>query len=83
VLGLGVRPNVALAQQAGIPLDTSGGIAVDHAMRTRIPGVWAAGDCVESVHRLSGQRVVVALGTHANKHHRNRHDELTMTSCPS
>lgn len=29
--------------------------------------MWAAGDCVESVQRLSGQRVVVALGTHANK----------------
>lgn len=67
VLGLGVRPAVALAKQAGIPLGESGGIAVDARMRTRVPGVWAAGDCVESVHRLSGQRVVVALGTHANK----------------
>ena len=67
VLGLGVRPNVALAKEAGIPLGTSGGIAVDQRMRTQVPGVWAAGDCVESVHRLSRQRVVVALGTHANK----------------
>ncbi|PWW23982.1 NADPH-dependent 2,4-dienoyl-CoA reductase/sulfur reductase-like enzyme [Geodermatophilus normandii] len=67
VLGLGVRPNVRLAQEAGIPLGTSGGIAVDQRMRTEVPGVWAAGDCVESVHRLSKQRVVVALGTHANK----------------
>ncbi|MGY1605617.1 MULTISPECIES: FAD-dependent oxidoreductase [unclassified Geodermatophilus] len=67
VLGLGVRPNVRLAEEAGIPLGTSGGIAVDAQMRTQTPGVWAAGDCVESVHRLSGQRVVVALGTHANK----------------
>jgi NADPH-dependent 2,4-dienoyl-CoA reductase/sulfur reductase-like enzyme len=67
VLGLGVRPDVALAQQAGIPLGTSGGIAVDARMRTQVEGVWAAGDCVESVHRLSAQRVVVALGTHANK----------------
>jgi NADPH-dependent 2,4-dienoyl-CoA reductase/sulfur reductase-like enzyme len=67
VLGLGVRPNVALAREAGIPLGTSGGIAVDHRMRTKVAGVWAAGDCVESVHRLSGDRVVVALGTHANK----------------
>jgi NADPH-dependent 2,4-dienoyl-CoA reductase/sulfur reductase-like enzyme len=67
VLGLGVRPNVRLAQQSGIPLGTSGGVAVDARMRTRIDGVWAAGDCVESRHRLSGQRVVVALGTHANK----------------
>jgi NADPH-dependent 2,4-dienoyl-CoA reductase/sulfur reductase-like enzyme len=67
VLGLGVRPNVRLAQEAGIPLGTSGGIAVDARMRTGVEGVWAAGDCAESRHLLSGQRVVVALGTHANK----------------
>jgi NADPH-dependent 2,4-dienoyl-CoA reductase/sulfur reductase-like enzyme len=67
VLGLGVRPNVSVAQESGLPLGVSGGIAVDRRMRTPIEGVWAAGDCVESRHRLSGQRVVVALGTHANK----------------
>jgi NADPH-dependent 2,4-dienoyl-CoA reductase/sulfur reductase-like enzyme len=67
VLGLGVRPNVQLAADAGIPLGPSGGIAVDVRMRTQVEGVWSAGDCVESVHRLSGQRIVVALGTHANK----------------
>ncbi len=67
VLGLGVRPNVALAEAAGIPLGASGGIRVDNRMRTLVDGVWAAGDCVESWHRLSGQRMVVALGTHANK----------------
>jgi NADPH-dependent 2,4-dienoyl-CoA reductase/sulfur reductase-like enzyme len=67
VLGLGVRPNVRLAQEAGIPLGTSGGVAVDARMRTQVEGVWSAGDCVESLHRLSGQRMVVALGTHANK----------------
>jgi len=62
-----VRPNTALAVAAGIPIGPSGGVAVDARMRTQVDGVWAAGDCVESVHRLSGQRVVVALGTHANK----------------
>jgi NADPH-dependent 2,4-dienoyl-CoA reductase/sulfur reductase-like enzyme len=67
VLGLGVRPNVALAEAAGIPIGASGGVAVDLRMRTEVEGVWSAGDCVESVHRLSGQRLVVALGTHANK----------------
>jgi len=67
VLGLGVRPNVGLATGAGIPTGTSGGIAVDQRMRTPVDGVWAAGDCVESMHRVSGRRVVVALGTHANK----------------
>jgi NADPH-dependent 2,4-dienoyl-CoA reductase/sulfur reductase-like enzyme len=67
VLGLGVRPNVALARDSGIPLGGSGGLVVDVRMRTPVEGVWAAGDCVESLHRLSGERVVVALGTHANK----------------
>lgn len=67
ILGLGVRPNVALAKEAGIPLGASGGIRVDNRMRTEVPDVWSAGDCVESWHRLSGQRMVVALGTHANK----------------
>jgi NADPH-dependent 2,4-dienoyl-CoA reductase/sulfur reductase-like enzyme len=67
VLGLGVRPDVGLAREAGIPVGTSGGVAVDARMRTDVDGVWAVGDCVESRHRLSGQRVVVALGTHANK----------------
>jgi NADPH-dependent 2,4-dienoyl-CoA reductase/sulfur reductase-like enzyme len=67
VLGLGVRPDVGLAREAGIPVGTSGGVAVDARMHTDVDGVWAVGDCVESRHRLSGQRVVVALGTHANK----------------
>jgi NADPH-dependent 2,4-dienoyl-CoA reductase/sulfur reductase-like enzyme len=47
VLGLGVRPAVRLAEESGIPLGVSGGIAVDAGMRTRVEGVWAAGDCVE------------------------------------
>jgi NADPH-dependent 2,4-dienoyl-CoA reductase/sulfur reductase-like enzyme len=67
VLGLGVRPNVALAREAGIALGPSGGIAVDARMRTSAPGVWAAGDCVESHHRVARRPVVIALGTHANK----------------
>ncbi|MGY1641712.1 FAD-dependent oxidoreductase [Geodermatophilus sp. SYSU D00703] len=67
VLGLGVRPAVRLAEEAGIPLGVSGGVAVDVRMHTPVEGVWAAGDCVESRHRLTGQPIVVALGTHANK----------------
>lgn len=68
VLGLGVRPNVALAAEAGLPLGPSGGIRVDRRMQVRgVPGVWAAGDCVETLHRVSGMPVNVPLGTHANK----------------
>lgn len=67
LLGLGSRPNVALASDAGIPLGASGGVAVDRRMQTQVPAVWAAGDCVESFHRVSRKPVVIALGTHANK----------------
>ncbi|HVX45478.1 MAG TPA: FAD-dependent oxidoreductase, partial [Mycobacteriales bacterium] len=68
ILGLGVRPNSALARDAGIACGASGGIAVDRRMRsTSHEFVWAAGDCVESFHRLTGRGVNIALGTHANK----------------
>lgn len=68
VLGLGVRPNTALAEAAGLPVGPSGGIRVDRRMRVvGVDGVWAAGDCVETLHRVSGQPVHIPLGTHANK----------------
>jgi NADPH-dependent 2,4-dienoyl-CoA reductase/sulfur reductase-like enzyme len=67
VLGLGVRPNIALAREAGIAIGDKGGIVTDARMETSVGGVWAAGDCVESMDRITGLPVVVALGTHANK----------------
>ena len=67
ILGLGVRPNSELAATAGIPLGPTGAIAVDQRLRTRVAGVWAAGDCVEKFHRVSRRPVTLALGTHANK----------------
>jgi len=67
VIGLGIRPNADLARAAGIRVGKAGGILVDDHLRTDTPRVWAAGDCVESRHRITGQSVVVALGTHANK----------------
>jgi len=67
ILGLGVRPNIALASEAGIAVGDKGGIVTDARMETSVGGVWAAGDCVESVDRITGLPVVVALGTHANK----------------
>jgi NADPH-dependent 2,4-dienoyl-CoA reductase/sulfur reductase-like enzyme len=67
VLGLGVRPNTALAAAGGLAVGASGGIVVDQRMHTRTPGVWAAGDCVEVHHRVSRRPAAIALGTHANK----------------
>lgn len=62
-----MRPNVGLAQAAGVPIGPAGGIAVDQRLATGVEGVWAAGDCVEKFHRLSRRPVTIALGTHANK----------------
>jgi NADPH-dependent 2,4-dienoyl-CoA reductase/sulfur reductase-like enzyme len=67
ILGLGVEPNSGLARDAGIPVGDSGGVAVDDHVRTGIDGIYAAGDCSETFHRVSRRPVVVALGTHANK----------------
>lgn len=67
VLGLGVRPNSVLAEEAGIPVGPTGGIVTDRQMRTPVEGVWSAGDCVETFHRVSRRPVAIALGTHANK----------------
>lgn len=68
VLGTGVSPETALAGAAGLPLGRWGGLVTDLQMRVfDTEGVWAAGDCVESIDLVSGNRVHVALGTHANK----------------
>ncbi|MFG2886695.1 FAD-dependent oxidoreductase [Streptomyces sp. NPDC048297] len=69
VLGIGVRPETALARAAGLPLGTHGGLLTDLAMRVRgHEDIWAGGDCVEVLNLVSGQEQYVPLGTHANKH---------------
>lgn len=67
VLGLGTRPNVSLAEEAGLEIGLSGGVVVDQRMHTPTDGVWSAGDCAEKFHRVSRKPVAIALGTHANK----------------
>jgi NADPH-dependent 2,4-dienoyl-CoA reductase/sulfur reductase-like enzyme len=62
----GVRPETALASSAGARLGPRGAIAVDQAMRTGLPGVFAAGDCVITHHRLLGE-TYLPLGTTAHK----------------
>jgi NADPH-dependent 2,4-dienoyl-CoA reductase/sulfur reductase-like enzyme len=62
----GVRPETGLAVSAGAGLGARGAIAVDTAMRTGLPGVYAAGDCVITHHRLLGE-TWLPLGTTAHK----------------
>jgi NADPH-dependent 2,4-dienoyl-CoA reductase/sulfur reductase-like enzyme len=67
VLGMGVAPNSAMAAGAGVKTGVRGAIVVDRQQRTSAGGVWAAGDCCQSGHVVSGQPVYQALGTVANK----------------
>jgi NADPH-dependent 2,4-dienoyl-CoA reductase/sulfur reductase-like enzyme len=63
---VGVRPETALAADAGATLGTRGAIAVDPMMRTGLPDIFAAGDCVITHHRLLGE-TYLPLGTTAHK----------------
>ena len=67
VLGTGTRPNSDLGRDGGLPVGSSGGLVVDRRQRTPVDGVWAAGDCAETFHRVSRRPVSFALGTIANK----------------
>jgi NADPH-dependent 2,4-dienoyl-CoA reductase/sulfur reductase-like enzyme len=67
VLGLGVRPRVELAENAGIDIGPTGAIAADDHQRTSAPRIYAAGDAVQTVNRVSGRPTWVALGTHAEQ----------------
>ena len=63
---VGVRPDTELAAAAGAALGVKGAIAVDRGMRTSLPDVLAAGDCVITHHRLLGESYL-PLGTTAHK----------------
>jgi NADPH-dependent 2,4-dienoyl-CoA reductase/sulfur reductase-like enzyme len=68
LMATGVRPAVAIADAAGIELGPSGAVRVDdHQRCPGHDGVFAAGDCAESWHRLLERPVNIQLGTHANK----------------
>jgi NADH oxidase (H2O2-forming) len=59
------RPNNLLAREAGLEIGSTGGILVDDRMRTRVDGVYAAGDCVEVIHGGTELPVQGLSGSHA------------------
>lgn len=66
-IGVGVRPNAGLAAEAGIEVGESGAIRTDAQMRTNMANIYAAGDCCEVLHRVSGKSVWFPLGQPAVK----------------
>jgi CoA-dependent NAD(P)H sulfur oxidoreductase len=67
VLAAGFRPNVELASEAGVKTGGAGAIRTDEHMETNLNGVFAAGDCAETTHIVTGREVYIPLGTTANK----------------
>ncbi len=77
LVATGVRPNVALARDAGLAIGPLGGIVVDDTLRTSDPDIFAGGDCVENRHMLTRGPLFSPMGSTANKHGRVIGDNLT------
>jgi len=67
VLGIGVRPDTALAQAAGLEIGALGGIRTDAQMRTSDPDIFAVGDAVEVRDFVTGEWCLMALAGPANR----------------
>jgi NADPH-dependent 2,4-dienoyl-CoA reductase/sulfur reductase-like enzyme len=64
---VGVRPQSDLARACGVRTDGRGAILVDREMRTNVPDVFAAGDCVATWHHLLERDLYLPLGTTSHK----------------
>lgn len=67
LLSVGVTPNAELGAAAGCPRGRKGALVVDRSMATPRPGVFAAGDCATTRHRLLGDDAYLPLGSTAHK----------------
>jgi NADPH-dependent 2,4-dienoyl-CoA reductase/sulfur reductase-like enzyme/rhodanese-related sulfurtransferase len=83
VCALGVRPAVGFAAAAGLETGPCGGLVVDRGMSTSHPGIYAAGDCVELTHHLTGRPVYLPLGSLANRQGRLIGNRLAGRKCLS
>lgn len=67
LLSIGVRPNSALAKDAGLSVNERGGIIVDEHMRTSDPAIFAAGDVAVIKELVTSEPAMIALAGPANK----------------
>ena len=81
VVAIGVRPNVKLAKDMGLTIGATGGIEVNAYMQTSDPDIYAVGDCVESVNRLTGKKVFAPYGDLANLQGRVAGENAVLGNC--
>jgi rhodanese-related sulfurtransferase len=76
-MATGVKPNIALAKDAGIELGVTGAIKVNNKMQTNFNNIYACGDCIETFSVITGKPVYRPLGSTANKTGRIAGDVLS------
>ena len=67
IIGIGVKPNTALAKAAGLDIGVSGGILVNAQLRTSDPHIWAVGDAIEVTHGATFTPAIIPLAGPANR----------------
>ncbi|PLX50647.1 MAG: pyridine nucleotide-disulfide oxidoreductase [Desulfobulbaceae bacterium] len=75
IMATGVRPRSQLASDAGLIVSPFG-IVVNDRLQTSDPNIYAAGDCIEITHMVSGQKFMAPLGSLANREGRIVGDNL-------
>ncbi|MFP3929052.1 MAG: FAD-dependent oxidoreductase [Desulfobacteraceae bacterium] len=77
VMAMGVRPNSSLAASAGLELGISEAVSVDRSLRTSDPDIYAAGDCADAYHVVTGEKTWIPLALRANRAGRAVGDNVT------
>jgi NADPH-dependent 2,4-dienoyl-CoA reductase/sulfur reductase-like enzyme len=67
LVAMGATPNSRLAEEAGLDLGPNKAIAVDRGLLTSDPDIYAAGDCADAFHVVTGQRTWIPLALRANR----------------
>lgn len=67
IIAVGIKPNIILAQNAGIKIGQSGAIKANKKMQTNIDYIYACGDCSESYSLITGKNIYRPMGSTANK----------------
>jgi NADPH-dependent 2,4-dienoyl-CoA reductase/sulfur reductase-like enzyme len=67
LVAVGIDPNSELASTAGIETGVSDAITVNHQLQTSDPAIYAAGDCADAFHVVTGQKAWIPLALRANR----------------
>ncbi len=76
IMAVGVRPDTALAKDAGLELNKRGAIVVNEHMLTSNPDIYAVGDAVEVTDFVTGEKAYIPLAGPANKQGRIAADNI-------